>query len=224
MSNFVRGHIWPCLVVLSSLLGCAKAPTMAASSPIVAHGVVDGPTVSLESRPSPTAAQLLPEDAHYRVVFVAPREVALLVEDPRGRITGRLRIHSLEHEGATVLIDDFDGPAARIEAWPTVAGLRGQATIGQGHASWQVSVDLDGSLAGRRWSGRQRGPAELLDNLRRARAIGHDLGRITHELQYNGALADARLLELVTLAELSLDLSVRAWEGHDRARLPALAM
>jgi hypothetical protein len=186
----------------------------------------DGQRVTLESRPSATAAALLPRGARYRLVATAG-EVALVVLSPDDRISGRLRIRPLDRADAgcgwTIVLDDFGGLDATIDAWSVAGGLRGEARVGDRRAAWQVRVDPDGSLAGESWSVRH-GPRSLeLTELRRARAISADIAALATERLRSGALAptaERELTELVIFAELALELSVRAWDGRERASLP----
>jgi hypothetical protein len=153
-----------------------------------------------------------------------PQEIALVVVSPDDRISGRFRIRPLDRAdagyGSTIVIDDFGGPDVTVEAWSSAGDLCGEATVGDRHAAWQVRVDSDGSLAGESWSVRH-GSRSL--ELRRARAIGADIAALAAELVDSGALAptaERELTELVVLAELALELSVRAWDGRGRASLP----
>lgn len=206
------------------------APPSAEVGSIATFDGVDGRRVAAESRPSPTAAALLPEGARYRLVATED-EIAVVVTTADNRIAGRLRIRPLDRAGddsgygygSAIVIDDFDGPAATIDAWSSAGGLHGEATIGDRRAAWTVRVDADGSLAGERWSVRHGCDSAESVALRRARAIGSDVGRLAVELARIGALPDASeraLTQQALLAELALELSVRAWEGHGRANLP----
>lgn len=211
-----------------SVRGCAPELAPASATPAGVSGTrsADDQRVALEFWPSAAAAPLLPGGARYRLVATA-HEIALVVVSPDDRISGRLRIRPLDRAdagfGSTILIDDFGGPDASIDAWSSVGGLCGEATVGQRHAAWQVRVDPDGSLAGESWSVRHGSRSLELTELRRARAIGADIAALAAELMGSGALdptAERELTELVVLAELALELSVRAWDGRGRASLP----
>jgi hypothetical protein len=224
-----------------SLLLCAFLPAAAcirASAPIAPPSVeagsiatfaaADPRQVALEGRPSPAAAPLLPSGARYRLV-VTNEEIALVVVTPDNRLSGRLRIRPLDRAddgyGATIVIDDFEGPVATIEAWSSAGGLFGEATVGGRRAAWKVRVDADGSLAGERWTARRGSRSAEIEQLRRARAIGADIGALAAELARSGALApesERAITERAMLAELALELSVRAWEGRGRASLPRI--
>ncbi|KIG12598.1 hypothetical protein DB30_01222 [Enhygromyxa salina] len=201
------------------------------AGPVIARGIVHGQNLALESRPSSHAAALLPAHAHYRVVLDGPGELALVVVNPAGAVAGRLHIHPLTHSlggpAASIVLDEFDGPPARIEVWTTVEGLRGEAVVGGRSARWQVRLDTAGALVGETWSARQGSRGPELSQLRRARAIGADLGQLGAQLQDGGALeptTERELLELLSFTELALELSVRAWEGRGRSHLPTLDM
>jgi hypothetical protein len=224
--------------VTLSLLLCALVPVSACFAeimppagevgPIALFAVGDERQVALESRPSPAAAALLPSGARYRMVATR-EEIALVVMTEDNRISGRLRIRPLDRTdgyGSTIVIDDFDGPEATIDAWSSAGGLRGEATIGERRAAWKVRVDADGSLAGERWSARHGSRSEEFELLQCARAIGADIGTMTAELARTGALSPASeraLTERAMLAKLALELSVRAWEGRGRANLPRVS-
>lgn len=217
---------------LLSVTACAhgkSAPPSAAHAPPVRSGGADDHRVALESRPSAAAARLLPEGARYRLVATA-QEIVLVVVSPDNRISGRLRIRPLDRaesgHGWTIMLDDFGGPDATIDAWSSAGGLSGHATVGERQATWRVRVDADGSLAGERWSVRHGSRSLELTELRRARAIGADIAALAAELIHSGAFAptaERELIELVVLAELALELSVRAWDGRGRASLPRVA-
>jgi hypothetical protein len=209
------------LGLLLSATACVHTEVVRASAPPAAPQ-----RVALESWPSAAAAPLLPDGARYRLVATA-QEIAVVVVSPDNRISGRLRIRPLDRAdagyGSTIVIDDFGGPDVTIDAWSSAGGLCGEATVGHRHAAWQVRVDPDGSLAGESWSVRHGSRSLELTELRRARAIGADIAALTTELVDGGALAPAaehELTELVMLAELALELSVRAWDGRHRASLP----
>jgi hypothetical protein len=211
---------------LLAMTGCAHASPGAAGT--VETQRDDGQRVALESWPSAAAAPLLPSGSRYRLVATA-HEIALVVVGPDDRISGRLRIRPLDRadagHGSTIVIDDFDGPEATIGAWSSAGGLCGEATVGRRRATWQVRVDADGSLAGERWSVRHGARSLELSELRRARAIGADIAALADELVASGALAptvERELIELVVLADLALELSVRAWDGRGRASLPRI--
>jgi hypothetical protein len=210
---------------LLSVTACMHAPTASASAAAHTRGA-DEQRVALESWPSAAAAALLPGGARYRVVATA-EEIALVVVGPDDRIAGRLRIRPLDRAnagyGSTIVIDDFGGPDATIDAWSSADGLCGEATVGDRRAAWHVRVDPDGSVAGEHWSVRHGSHSAELTELRRARAISADIAALASELVDSGALAlttERELTELVTLAELALELSVRAWDGRGRASLP----
>jgi hypothetical protein len=219
-------------LLICSLLpatACAHSGSAPTSAPMAATTSAEG-HVALESWPSPAAAALLPTGARYRMVATA-REIALVVVGADDRIAGRLRIQAREQArdranagyGSTITLDDFGGPTATIDAWSSAGGLCGAATVGDRHAAWQVRVDADGSLAGEHWSVRHVSASRELTELRRARAIGADLAALATELIDSGALAstaERELTELVVLADLALELSVRAWDGRRRASLP----
>jgi hypothetical protein len=217
------------LLVGSLLTGTGCVHASAETSPgsaVIEPCSAEAHQVTLEFQPSATAAPLLPGGARYRLVATQD-EIALLVVTPDNRISGRLRIRPLDREdivyGSTIVMDDFGGLDATIDAWSSAGGLRGEATVGDRRAAWQVRVDPDGSLAGERWSVRHGSHSIELTELRRARAIGADVAALAAELVDSGALPSAtehELIELMVLADLALDLSVRAWEGRGRASLP----
>lgn len=211
---------------LLSVSGCVHAGNAPASAGEVVH---TEQRVALESWPSTAAAALLPSGARYRLVVTA-EQIALLVVGPDDRISGRLRIRPLDRAdagyGSTIVIDDFGGPDTIIDAWSSPEGLCGEATVGGRRAAWHVRVDSDGSLAGESWSVRHGSDSLELTELRRARAIGADIAVLATEILNRGALVfttERELTELVTLADLALELSVRAWDGRGRASLPRMA-
>lgn len=216
-----------CLLSTTACAGAAAEVARAPSGPSEAiHGTLPDRPLTLESQPSAAAAALLPDGARYRLVATA-KEVALVVVGPDDRISGRLRIRPHDRAdagyGSTIMIDDFGGPDATIDAWSSAGGLHGAATVGDRRAAWQVRVDPDGQLAGESWSVRHGTGSLELTELRRARAIGADIVALADELVGSGTLtpaAERELAELVVLAELALELSVRAWDGRGRASLP----
>jgi hypothetical protein len=219
------------ICTLLSASACARSETAqrSAGPDEAIHSTMDGQRVALESWPSAAAGALLPGGAHYRLVATA-EEIALVVVGPDDRISGRLRIRPLDRAdagyGYAIVIDDFGGPDATIDAWSSASGLCGEATVGDRRAAWQVRVDPDGSLAGESWSVRHGSPSLELTELRRARAIGADIAALATELARSGALAPAterEVTELAVLAELALELSVRAWEGRGRSSLPRMS-
>lgn len=202
----------------------------ALDGPVIAHGIGHGRNLALESHPSSDVAALLPAHARYRVVLGRPGELALVVVGPDGQIAGRLHIRplaagSLGGPASSIFVDDFDGPPARIDAWSTVGGLRGEATVAGRSARWQVRLDSSGALVGEAWSAKQGSRGPELAALRRARAIGADLGELGAQLERGALLelaAERELIELLTFTELALELSVRAWEGRGRSDLQSL--
>ncbi|HLT35530.1 MAG TPA: hypothetical protein VK034_04570 [Enhygromyxa sp.] len=216
------------LLIVALVPGCIRAPGEAAVDPAATHEA--GDRVTLESRPSAAAAALLPVDAHYRVVL-ADDTLALAIVSADRRLLGRMQVAPGigPHDSPAVRIEweQQDGHTARVEAWSSAGGLRGHAFVGERSAAWRVRHEADGSLAGEGWSRPRRSPAteaELLE-LRRARAIGADLGELVIELANGGVMEDRRgceLVERVAFAELALELGVRAWTGDDRSRLPKI--
>jgi hypothetical protein len=220
--------------------GCGSIPSEVASiqpapvahdptGPVIAHGISHGRHFALESRPSSGAAALLPAHARYRVVLGRPGELALVVVSPSGQVLGRLHVRplaaSLGGPASRIVVDDFDGPPALIEAWSTVDGLRGEATVAGRSARWRVRLDTNGGLVGEAWSAKQGSRGPELAQLRQARAIGADLGQLGAQLRRGASLEPAierELLELLTFTELALELSVRAWEGRGRSELKRL--
>jgi hypothetical protein len=220
-----------CGLVSSELASIQPAPVAPhePAGPVIAHGISHGRNLALESRPSSGAAALLPANARYRVVLGRPGELALVVVSPDGQIFGRLHVRplagSLGGPASSIVVDDFGGPPALIEAWSTVDGLRGEATIAGRSARWRVRLDTSGALVGEAWSAKQGSRGPELAELRRARAIGADLGQLGAALQRGASLEPAierELIELLTFTELSLELSVRAWEGRGRSELPRI--
>jgi hypothetical protein len=216
------------LLPVSACAQARHAPASAAPGEPVHTESADDQRVALESSPSAAAAALLPSGARYRLVATA-EQIALVVVGPDGRISGRLRIRPLDRAdagyGSTIVIDDFGGPEATIDAWSSPGGLCGEATVGGRRAAWQVRVDPDGSLAGESWSVGHGSHSLELEELRRARAIGADIAVLATELMNSGAIAfttERELTELVMLADLALELSVRAWDGRGRASLPRM--
>jgi hypothetical protein len=142
-----------------------------------------------------------------------------------GRFLGRLRIATDERALASVSMrvdyEDLGGQVTRVEAWSFAGSIDGQALVGRRSANFRVRLGADGSLAGERWSLAHRSAGAELLELRRARAIGADLGVLATELS-SGAHDRCEIAERIALAELALELSVRAWAGEDRARLPAV--
>jgi hypothetical protein len=196
MLVFARVTLRLLLCFLLSATACAGAAAEVAPAPAssgaAVHGDLHGGALVLESWPSAAAAPLLPDGARYRLVATA-NEIALVVVGPDDRISGRLRIRPLERAdagyGSTIVIDDFGGPDATIDAWSSAGVLRGAATVGDRHAAWQVRVDPDGRLAGERWSVRHGAGSIELTELRRARAIGADIVALAAELVGSGTLA-----------------------------------
>lgn len=230
-------HLLTCLIMsgcglVSNNIASSQASAVTPGEPqgaVIAHGISHGRNLALESRPSSGAAALLPAHARYRVVLGRPGELALVVVGPSGDILGRLHIRplagSLGGPASSIVLDAFDGPPARIEAWSTVDGLRGEATVGGRSARWRVHLDTAGALVGEAWSAKQGSRGPELTQLRRARAIGADLEQLGAQLQHGASLdpsIERDLIELLTFTELALDLSVRAWEGRGRSHLPKL--
>lgn len=222
----VPSSLRPICCALFLAVGCGRTPTTvepsavsANTSALVADGSRDPRYLALESRPL-AAAQSLPTGAHYRVLVVNPRQIVAIVAAPDGRLVGRVHIQPRGDIGASIVLDDFDGPKTTIDAWTSPTGLAGVATVGAKRADWEVRLAADGSLAGERWSVRHgsRSP-----ELARARAIGADLRDLTDSLGSLDPEQKRELCELVSLAELALELSVRAWSGRGRARLPPLS-
>ncbi|WP_146157836.1 hypothetical protein [Enhygromyxa salina] len=219
---------------VSSDIASLHPPPLAPQLPLgptIAHGIGHGRHLALESQPSSRTAALLPAHAHYRVVLGGPSELALVVVDPGGQIAGRLHIRplggSLGGPAASIVLDDFDGPPAQIDAWSTVDGLRGEAIVGGRSATWRVHLDTAGALVGEAWSAKQGSRGPELAQLRRARAIGSDLNLLGAQLQDGASLEPAterELLELLSFTELALELSLRAWEGRGRSHLPKLEL
>lgn len=213
MSSFIRS-----LVVGSMLaLGACASP-----SAEIAHTVPPdmGAVVGIDAWPSPTAAALLPEGAGYRLAVASPEEIALLVMSRDGRIAGRVRI-LVDGQLCEVVVDDFAGSQVQVDVKTTGDRVEGRAIVGRQETTWRVRMDADGSLAGERWSARTgSGDAAEHVNLLRARALTHDINRIVVERE---DLLPEGALELAVLAELSVELSVRAWERRGRAHLPSLA-
>jgi hypothetical protein len=217
------------VLACSWLTACASAGMVEpeggpeAFGPVVAHGAGVGRYVALEARPSLAAAELLPSRAHYRVTVPAAGSLALVIVGADQRILGRLRIDatvaSHHSAGVRLELDDLTGRATRVEAWSSAGSLHGQVSIGERSARWRVRLEADGRLEPERWPTKHRGPeaaAELLE-IRRAQAISADLFVLTSQWA-SPELADD-LTELLTLAELALDLSHRAWSGTHRAKL-----
>ena len=225
LSWFLRFALLPALGCIRPSVECAPFSGEIEPSAITASGEADERTVALESRPSPAAASLLPSGARYRLIATA-EEIALLVVTPDNRISGRLRIRPLDRldgYGSTIVIDDFSGPEATIDTWSSAGGLFGQARVGERRAAWKVRVDTDGNLAGEHWSVRHGSHSAEIETLHVARAIGADIRWLASELARSGVLAPGRegeLTERAMLAELALELTVRAWEGRGRASLP----
>lgn len=213
MSSFIRS-----LVVGSMLaLGACASP-----SAELAHTVPPdmGAVVGIDAWPSPAAAALLPEGVGYRFAVASPGEIALLVMSRDGRIAGRVRILA-DDQWCEVVVDDFAGAQVQVDARTTGDRVEGRVIVGRREATWRVRMDADGSLAGERWSARTgSGDAAEHVNLLRARALTHDINRIAIERE---DLLPEGALELAVLAELSVELSVRAWERRGRAHLPSLA-
>ena len=218
-----------CGQISSDIASTQPAPltTETTRSPVIAHGIGHGRNLALESRPSSTAAALLPVHARYRVVLGTPGELILVVVSPDGQISGRLEIRplpgSLGGPASSIVLDNFDGPPARIEAWSTVDGLRGEATVGERSARWRVRLATNGSLVGEAWSAKQGSRGPELTQLRRARAIGADLGDLGAQLRHGPNLDPSlqrELSELLSFTQLALELSLRAWQKRGRTRLP----
>lgn len=212
---------WLCgLMSILLLIGCAPAPKELAVQP--ARDAVSGVNpVALEAAPSPAAASLLPIEVEYRVVLGSDGTLALALLGVDRRILGRVAIAAGDgphgSPGVRVEVEDVDGRALRVEAWSSAGALYGQAFVGPRAVSWRVRLDDDGSLAGERWSSPRRGAIDELVALQRARALGADLCELAPQL------SDARVLaERIALAELALELSLRAWTGHGRAHLPTV--
>lgn len=227
MFDIRNAALWGPVCALA-LTACSQPATHPHRAVASVQAMDHGRHLTLESSPSSSAAPLLPPGAHYRVILVGPDELALLVLGPDDRIAGRLRVEPLDRANAsgasTITIDDFGGPLTTVEVWTGPGGLRGQTKVGDQRAHWRVRLDADGSLAGERWSPRH---AKRSTQLRRARALGADLAQVAASLRRSGSLeASTRrdLSELIALTELALDLSVRAWEGHDRAHLPKVGL
>lgn len=208
------------LMVVSSLIGCARAPTEPAVQP--AHDALSGVLpVALAASPSAKVASLLPIAADYRVVLGSDGTLALALLSEDRRLLGRLAIAAGDgprgSPGVRIEIEDVYGEALQIEAWSSAGALHGRAFVGRRSVAWQVRLDEDGSLAGERWSAPRRDAVDELLALQRARALGADLRELAPRLSDAPVLADR-----IALAELALELSLRAWAGHGRARLPAV--
>jgi hypothetical protein len=231
VQGYLRGLIPTVLLMFGCAPGTAEPPRPPTSvGPVVEHGVGDDRYAALEALPSAAAAELLPVDARYRVVLGVEGTLALVIVGPDQRILGRLHIATKARPwaivGTRVDYEDVGGRATRVEAWSSAGSIDGQALVGDRSARFRVRLGADGSLAGERWSlaHADHSSPELLE-LRRARAIGADLGALATQLSSVGAFAKydrCELGELVALAGLALDLSVRAWAGEGRARLPGV--
>jgi hypothetical protein len=209
------------LMICSLVIGCARPPTQSAVLP-AEDGAGDGAARAFEAAPA-AAAAFLPIGTDYRVVLASDGMLAAALLGPDRRILGRMAIAAAvgprESPGVRVEIEDVDGQTMRIEAWSSAGSLYGQAFVGQRSVAWRARLEDDGSLAGESWSLAQRDAVEELVALRRARALGADLGVFATGLSEGCVLA-----ERIALAELALELSVRAWAGHGRSRLPKVGV
>lgn len=212
------------LMILSLASGCAPAPTLPAVDP-AGDGhpkLVDNPQWAIEAAPN-AAARLLPVGTDYRVELASDGMLAAALVGPDWRILGSMAIADgtgpRDSPGVRVEIEDLDGQPLRIEAWSSAGALHGQAFVGRRSVAWRVRQEPDGSLAGERWSPPQRDAIDELLALQRARALGADLGELAIGLS-NGC----ELAERIALAELALELSIRAWAGHGRSRLPTITV
>lgn len=208
------------LIILSLASGCARPPMVPAVEPAV--GLDGGPQWAIEAAPA-AAARLLPVGTDYRVVLASDGMLAAVLIGSDWRTLGRIAIADgmgpRDSPGVRVEIEDVDGRPLWIEAWSSAGALHGQAFVGGRSVAWRVRQEPDGSLAGERWSPPQRDAIEELLALQRARALGADLSELATELS-NGC----ELAERIALAELALELSIRAWAGHGRSHLPTITV
>jgi hypothetical protein len=217
------------LLIVSWLSACAQPPAVAVAPERDGARVGGDRQVTLEARPSPAAAESLAIDVRYRVVLANDGTLALALVSPDRRVLGRLAVAAgigpFASPGVLVEFEDTDGRSTRVEAWPSAGGLHGHAFVHGRSAHWQVRHEADGSLAGEAWSLPHRDAMadDELRALQRARVMQTDLGTLAAELaldEYERCV----LIERLALAELALELSIRAWNGRGRAHLPTIGM
>jgi hypothetical protein len=208
------------LMIVSLTIGCARTPTETAVEP-VRDGASDGRQLALAASPSTAATAMLPVGTSYRVVLGSDGTLALAIVAPDQRLLGRMAIAAGAGPhgsvGVRVEFEDVDGQTMHLEAWSSAGAVHGQAFVGARSIHFRARQDDDGSLAGERWSLAQRDAIDELVTLQRARALGAELGGLT-----TGLTNDCVLVERIALAELALELSIRAWAGHGRSRLPTI--
>lgn len=207
------------LVVLTA--GCARAPIVRAVTP-ARDAASGGQQRDFAASPSPDATALLPPGAGYRVVLGSDSTLGLAIVAADRRILGRVAIAAgagpHASPGVRMEIEDVGGQTMQIEAWSSAGALHGQAFVGARSVQWRVRYAKDGSLAGERWSLPHRDAVDELVALHRARVLAADLDVLATELSDACVLA-----ERLALATLALELSVRAWAGYGRARLPTVS-
>lgn len=213
----------PCLrgLMLATLtLACARAPF----EPLVIperDSASDGRSAGFEASPS-AAAPSLPPGASYRVALASDGTLAVALLGADRRLLGRMAIAAgagpHASPGVRVQLDDLTGPSLMIEAWSSAGALHGQAFV-NGHAvAWRVRLEADGTLVPERWSLAHRGAINQLATLHRARDLAADLRELARQQSHSPVLADR-----IALAELAIELSLRAWTGHARAHLPNIS-
>ena len=221
------------LIAILSLAACRHtepgATTEAlASGPAVLRTATDGQHLSLEAQPSARAARLLPQAARLRLVIAEPDRVGLVWLGDDARIQGRLHIQAAvgprAAPGLIIELDEGDAETLRIDLRSEGGRLLGRAQTGGHSSSWRARIEPDGALVGERWSA--PGPrADDAPALRVAASLRDDIEVLTQALASAHAFDPApscELGELLTLAELAIELSVRAWEGRGRSELPRL--
>ncbi|MFV8753218.1 hypothetical protein ACNOYE_21940 [Nannocystaceae bacterium ST9] len=218
------------MLISFALTGCAgvRPSELALARPAQARSVElasQGATLAMLARPSAEVAAFAGGD-RYRVVFEGPSAITLVLLDPDDRPHARLRLRALDHSHATSAwsldFEDLDADVeGRIEMWTLADRLHGSATIDERSASWRARLGDDGHLAAERWKVDTTHDTRGTSSLRRARAIGSDLGSLAAELDASlDSERSCRIVEAIANIELALDLALRAYEGRGRSELP----
>jgi hypothetical protein len=224
-----RAPLGLCLLLSLALFGCASRPSEIAlaiparATPVEIAG--HDAMLTMLARPSAEVARLAHAD-RYRVLFEGPSAITLVLLDEFDRPHARIRLRPIDHArasaGWSVDFEDFDvGVEGRIEQWTLAGRLHGNATIGHRSASWRARFEADGQLSAERWKIEHDEDPRATTAIRRARAIGHDLGSLTTELDATlTSEHSCQLVEALAQVDLALDLALRAYEGRGRTEMP----
>ena len=212
--------------LLCVLATCASAVACATpSAPGTRTPVNDAPTIASFDELASDAAGL-PPGAELHVALAGDGALGVLVSTRDRRIWAHLYLRPPDpHTSELEVVVDFERDSEdriSVEAEAISGGLMGSVQVEAGTASWRVAHDGDGSLHAERWS---PGLARRCPTLRLARDISVELEHLRPQLGAHAPLAEPdlrALLERVSLAQVALELGLRACESRARAELPRL--